>query len=389
MAHIRVRKETGKLYFDFMYQGMRCREQTSLTDTPMNKRKMSKVLDRIKAEIMLNQFNYESHFPNSSMLKKFDIKARAIQQHLSGTPSFNVFVDLWFDEVSITWSKSYKTTVLSLIENRLVPYFKDKDVGQIKKADLMLFRAQLAKVKSKTDQGFTPDYINRHMKILRMILNEAADRYEFTTPYRNIKPLKKTRKDIEPFSLEEVELIISNVRDDFTNYYITRFFTGMRTGEIHGLKWRYVDFDKRLILVRECWLKGEETYTKTDGSQRDIQMSQRVFDALKDQYEVTKNCDYVFCTQIASPLGDNVGKRVWHPMLKLLGLRPRSPYQTRHTTATLWLASGENPEWIANQMGHTNTEMLFRIYSRYVPNLTRNDGSAFDKLISQKEPNND
>ena len=158
----------------------------------------------------------------------------------------------------------------------------------------------------------------------------------------------------------------------------------MRTGEIHGLKWRYVDFDKRLILVRECWLKGEETYTKTDGSQRDIQMSQRVFDALKEQYEVTKNCDYVFCTQIASPLGDNVGKRVWHPMLKLLGLRPRSPYQTRHTTATLWLASGENPEWIANQMGHTNTEMLFRVYSRYVPNLTRNDGSAFDKLISQQ-----
>ena len=52
----------------------------------------------------------------------------------------------------------------------------------------------------------------------------------------------------------------------------------------------------------------------------------------------------------------------------------------RHTAATLWLASGEAPEWIARQLGHTTTEMLFRVYSRYVPNLTRNDGSAMDRL---------
>ena len=56
----------------------------------------------------------------------------------------------------------------------------------------------------------------------------------------------------------------------------------------------------------------------------------------------------------------------------------------RHTAATLWLAAGESPEWIARQMGHTTTEMLFRVYSRYVPNLTRQDGSAFDLLLQQR-----
>ena len=55
----------------------------------------------------------------------------------------------------------------------------------------------------------------------------------------------------------------------------------------------------------------------------------------------------------------------------------------RHTAATLWLASGEAPEWIARQLGHTSTEMLFRVYSRYVPNLTRQDGSAMDRLLKQ------
>jgi integrase len=48
------------------------------------------------------------------------------------------------------------------------------------------------------------------------------------------------------------------------------------------------------------------------------------------------------------------------------------------------LASGEAPEWIARQMGHANTEMLFRVYSRYVPNLTRQDGSAFERLINEQ-----
>jgi integrase len=56
----------------------------------------------------------------------------------------------------------------------------------------------------------------------------------------------------------------------------------------------------------------------------------------------------------------------------------------RHTAATLWLASGEAPEWIARQLGHTSTEMLFRVYSRYVPNLTRQDGSAMERLLASQ-----
>ena len=73
--------------------------------------------------------------------------------------------------------------------------------------------------------------------------------------------------------------------------------------------------------------------------------------------------------------------RVQDRLLRHLELPLRRPYQTRHTAATLWLAAGENPEWIARQMGHTTTEMLFRVYSRYVPNLTRQDGSAFEAVL--------
>ena len=158
----------------------------------------------------------------------------------------------------------------------------------------------------------------------------------------------------------------------------------MRTGEIDGLKWEYIDFDKRLILVRETIVLGYTDYTKTDGSQREIQMSQLVYDALKAQQEATaKLSKYVFCGREGKPLEhNNVTKRVWYPLLRHLAFKLRRPYHSRHTAATLWLASGENPEWVAKQLGHSSTEMLFRVYSRYVPNLTRQDGSAFERMLS-------
>ncbi len=80
----------------------------------------------------------------------------------------------------------------------------------------------------------------------------------------------------------------------------------------------------------------------------------------------------------------NVCNRVWYPMLDHFGLRRRRLYETRHTAATLLMAAGENPEWVERQLGHVNTEMLFKVYRRFVPNLTRRDSSAFENLITNK-----
>jgi integrase len=48
------------------------------------------------------------------------------------------------------------------------------------------------------------------------------------------------------------------------------------------------------------------------------------------------------------------------------------------------LAAGENPEWISKVMGHASVEMLFKVYSRFVPNLTRRDGQAFAGLVHSR-----
>ncbi|WP_445371986.1 Arm DNA-binding domain-containing protein [Methylomonas sp. HW2-6] len=385
MGSIRVRNETGKLFFDFKYQNVRCREQTTLEDTKANRAKLQKVMDKIDAEIMLGQFAYRDYFPNSSFASKFDeLDARRRSYAKDATPFFKDFAWEWYAEMEVGWRNSHKVTVKRLLGDRIMDYFGEMEVSRITKADVLKFRASLGKVVRKDGETISAEYINKYMKILRMPLDEAADRFNFTSPYRGIKPLKKPKPHIDPFSLEEVNKILDTVRSDFKPYYTIRFFTGMRTAEIDGLKWKYVDFERRQILIRETLVKGVVEYAKTEESQREIEMSQPVYEAFKQQWAFTGGkFDYVFVNRAGEPLEyNNVSRRVWHPLLRYLELPRRKAYQTRHTAATLWLASGENPEWIAKQMGHTTTEMLFRVYSRFVPNLTRKDGSAFERLLA-------
>lgn len=374
MGSIRTRTDNGKLFFDFRYQGIRCREHTPLQATTRNYRQLGQLLQKIEAEIVLGSFEYRKYFPASRNAVRLSFHEE--------TPRFDDFCRIWTEEMKAQWRPSHVRGIGLTLTKYLLPYFGKKTLNQISKRDILQFRSELT-----AGNGLSASRINHIMTPLRMILNEAANRYEFTSPYHNIKSLKVPRTDIEPFSLEEISSILDSVRPDFKNYYTVRFFAGMRTSEIDGLQWQFVDFTRRQILIRQALVGGELVYTKNNSSFRIIDMSEPVYDALKVQSHVTGTTGFVFCTKNGNCLNsNNVTNRVWYPLLQNLGLRKRRPYQTRHTTATLWLAAGENPEWIAHQMGHTTTQMLFNVYSRFVPNLTRKDGSAFEKLIENKFP---
>lgn len=384
MASIRARN--GKLVVDFQYMGQRCREQTVLKDTPANRRKLLQAMEKIEAEITLGTFDYGKYFPKSKKAQLFSANKERIEAVRSDVPLFEDFANTWFYERKIEWRESYQRKVRTTIEKYLLPFFAKKNIGNITKPDLLEFRASLAKVKhGKLQKTLTASRINQIMTPLRMILEEAADRYGFETPYRNIRNLREARIEIKPFTLDEIYRFIAAVRPDFRNYYTVRFFTGLRTSEIDGLRWRNIDLERAEIHVKEALVDGQLGDTKTVDSNRTVKMSSQVLDALQRQHVVTGGwSDFVFCNISGAPLDyRNVNRRIWHPTLKLLGLEPRRAYQTRHTAASLWLASGENPEWIAKQLGHSNTEMLFRVYSSYVPDVLRKDGTAFEALIQQ------
>lgn len=383
MASVRARR--GKLFIDFTYMNIRCRETTIFPDTPANVKKLTLVAKEIEAKITLGIFDYSAYFPKSTRLKEMTALADRAEACISRNPTFRQFVDIWYEEKKIEWRPSYRQKTQIILNKYLLPEFGGKAVHAIKKPDLLTFRSSLAKVRYGKDgqSSLSVARINQIMILLRMILEEASDRHEFEMPYKNIKNLKQARPDVNPFTLAEVWLILKHVRADYKPYYTIRFFTGMRTSEIDGLKWDCINFDRREISIRGALVNGEMGPTKTLGSQRDIAMSQLVYDALQEQKARTfGKSKFIFCNSQGNPMEyRNVNRRVWKPTLALLGLKHRRAYQTRHTAATLWLAAGENPEWIARQMGHSSTEMLFRVYSRYVPDITRQDGSAMDNLL--------
>lgn len=397
MGNVNVRKESGNLYIDFRHKGVRCREQTASPDTAENRKRLRALLVKIEAEIALDQFDYSKHFPDSRLARRFrepgdssnnrPVPARAAVETVDTeqeAPLFRDFAWQWFGECKPDWKRSHAETVKGVLHKHLLPAFGDKALDDISKAEILQFRSDLVALPGRGGKTLSAQRVNHIMTPLRMILKEAADRFEFRNPYRDIKALKPNKEDIHPFSLKEVRRILATVRPDFRHYYLVRFFTGMRTAEIDGLQWRFVDFDNRQILIRETLVWGELNTTKTPESRREIDMSSAVENALREQFKVTgKQSRFVFCSPRGAPLDQgNINDRVWYPLLRHLGLAKRRPYQTRHTAATLWLGAGENPQWIARQLGHTSTEMLFRVYARYVPNLTRKDGSAMEQLLN-------
>jgi len=378
MGSVRETK-SGYLFFDFYYNGVRCREYTELNNTPENLKLMNDAIRRIDSEIRLGTFNYAKYFPESKNKSNF-----SAEDSESGGISFEGYAERWYKNNKISWKPSVRKDFYSTMHCHLVPYFKDKAITGITKAMIKEFRTSLALLPGK--KGLMSNKrINNIISVLRLIINEAAEDLEFTSPFVNLKPLSIKKPEIMPFSLEDVFTYIHAVPKDFYNYYAVRFFTGMRTAEIDGLKWKYVDFKNKRIQIRETWQGGQWVSPKTESSVRDIEMSSIVEEALLAQKERTGSRELVFCSKKGKTIDyNNTSKRIWYPTLEKLGFASRNPYQTRHTAATLWLASGENPEWVARQLGHSNTEMLFKVYSKFIPNLTRRDGSAFEGMLNKK-----
>jgi len=191
MPSIRVHKPNNALFFDFRFEEERCREYTLLEDTPTNRKKLQKVLDKIESEINAGTFVYENYFPNSKALERI-AKARLAKGAKNAVmaaavnavgevavlemvptsigPKFKDFANLWVDEHSIEWRRSHIKSLLSTLNGRLIPTFGEKVVGSITKSDVLAFRASLAKVKGRGDkEGLSAKRIN---EIIVLIPNE-------------------------------------------------------------------------------------------------------------------------------------------------------------------------------------------------------------------------
>jgi len=156
------------------------------------------------------------------------------------------------------------------------------------------------------------------------------------------------------------------------NYFTAAFFTGLRPSELIGVRWSDVDFSRRLVRVQRAIVRGKakaKTKTKTK-TVRDVDLNVRALAAFEAQRLHTQLAGGVVFNNPATgkPWADiQTQWEIWNLCLRRCKLRYRVPYQTRHTFATLALhLAGARPGYVARQLGHANTGMLFNVYAKWI-----------------------
>ena len=117
-----------------------------------------------------------------------------------------------------------------------------------------------------------------------------------------------------------------------------------------------------------------------------------MLDALRSQrtiYEMYKG-KYFFCTTTGDQVDlSNLSNRVWIPAMEKAGLEYRELKQTRHSFATVPLSLMENPLWIAQVMRHRNTEMIIKVYGKYIERaIGAQDGARLDEVLQGTKGSN-
>lgn len=367
----------GKLFFDFRYRGLRCREGVDLPNTLSNRKRLEARMQAIDEQIALGVFDYCATFPGGNKSRVFKPLSEI------GKQLFSEYFEHWLKKKYDPERKENEikkgTWLLykEVYKNYLKPFFGMSPLKEIDLAALMNFSDKLA--------GKSSIRIKHVIAPLRGCLNDAADRgiIEHNPWKKNIfGRLRVPAKEIAPFSIQEVSKFLEMCSAHYLEYFIVAFYTGMRPSEQIALKWGRVDFERGYFRVLESRTKGEDGRPKTAKSTRDVKMTPAVFDAFLAQKSKTfTKSQYVFLNEEGNAIAlDSLRRHVWHTTLKNAELTYRNPYQSRHTAITLMLMAGENPYWVAEQTG-TSVEMIWKHYFKYIQNMGRKDGAAFGNMI--------
>ena len=156
----------------------------------------------------------------------------------------------------------------------------------------------------------------------------------------------------------------------YKEFYQFAFYTGLRTGELLGLRWEDVDIKNRVAHIRVNITSGKEKAPKTVGSIRTVELHNLALQALvtiKDsEFFDSKRVFIDPKTRKEYKYADGLRKYTWKPTLEKLNVSYRYPYQCRHTYASMMLSSGKNPMWVAKQMGHADWGMIRKVYGRWI-----------------------
>ena len=390
MSAIKVDRDSLVLDFSDL-GGVRRRGYLGLPDTKENRAQARRIKTQVDGEIVAGTFDPVRWFPRSKWAREI-VASRPAPVETQGPPQFGPFARGWLDRQRAACSNAHYEDQKSLLEYHVLAFFgTDRLMSVFTIEDVEDFRTYLTQQKGLKGETLSAVRVNKARNLLRKLLDRAVTNgWLKSNPVLEVKRLKEKKAVIDPLSFQEAKLLLTKgLADDpeMRRFYNVAIFTGLRTSELIGLKWENINWTSTppTADITHSYTKLDGLHLpKTEGSVRTIDLRPPVVRALTEQKAASRlKSPFVFCSSVSGPLDrDNLMNRVWYPALRRAEIKVRKPYQTRHSFATLAIASGEDIGWVAKQLGHANTEMVIRHYHKHIPNLTRRDGSALDEAAA-------
>lgn len=354
----------SSIQIDFRYKGQRCRERISLPPTEANKRYVKRLKATIEHEIELGTFDYARHFPESKRAK-LRSDANALGAALSS------YCDSLAGQLEPETIEEYRLDAATVAKG----LGKDATLEGLTRAHVRSWLSTLTLSKKRIDNLLIP---------LRGALNQAVEDGKIkANPIAGLKVKRATRPKevIDPFTPAEVEKLRGAVQTGALWGFWA--WTGLRTGEIIAAEWADVDPECRTLNVWRAVRLGREKGTKTSSGTRRLNLLQPARDTL---LRLRREEGAIFQNPISGKpyVSDKQVRVAFRKACEAVGVRYRYPYQLRHTFATWALSSGENPKWIASQLGHADVMMLFRTYGKWMASLAPDAGSKMISAIDCK-----
>jgi len=385
----KLESDHARLLISFQYHGRRCREYLGLKDTRENRRAATVMVREIELEMVSGKFDYAAHFPSRRNLERLGL--RTIEPPTAReTPTLGDFAARWLDERRAQLSAATAYDYLTIIRGHIFPSaLSAKRLDTIDDGDITRLVGELRQKQTKYGTPVSDRRINMVIARLRTIFATARRRKLISDdPMKYVDNLREPKPDVDPLTLEEAERLLATASGQDRALFTVLIFTGLRPNEALALKWNDIDFDREVIRVRRSINRFEGVgLPKTASSEREVDMLPNVRAALQEQRARSQlRSDFVFPSETGGPLDlTNLRERNWRRVIRKSGLRKRTLYQCRHSYAALQLSRGENPQYVAHQMGHTTLEMIIRHYGRWMRKPER-VGRLAEQLASKFPP---
>jgi integrase len=293
------------------------------------------------------------------------------------------WVRRWYEQIKPRWGSAMAYDVGTMINRHIIPGLGARLLRELTFEDIGRFTGMLRQCPGVRGRSMGAERINKILKILKRALQDAVGMGVLVrSPMSSWQALRTPKPEMRPFTKDEFRALLGALPQEWQAYFEFAVWTGLRPGEQAALRWSEVDLKsiRPVVEVRasmDSRKSGSRHSPKTPESARAVELVPQAVAALQAQrLRMGLSSLWVFPGPKGGPLNvSNLRRRVYYPALRRAELIERGLNTCRHTFAVFMLESGENPGWVARQMGHVSTEMLWRRYARWWPQVARSDGS--------------